>query len=84
MRWILQRETMSIMFAGGAEAPSANIMDMVSPYAPGFALWNATFVVAVLYFVLLDLLSGHYYSCSFQIREGFYHPVAGLVHMLTQ
>ena len=31
---------MSIMFVDGAEAPSANIMDMVSPYAPGFALWN--------------------------------------------
>ena len=37
---MLQGETMSIMFVDGAEAPSANIMDMVSPYAPGFALWN--------------------------------------------
>ena len=37
---MLQGETMSIMFADGAEAPSANIMDMVSPYAPGFALWK--------------------------------------------
>ena len=26
---------MSIMFVDGAEAPSTNIMDMVSPYAPG-------------------------------------------------
>ena len=32
---------MSIMFVDGAEAPSTNIMNMVSPYAPGFALWNA-------------------------------------------
>ena len=37
---ILHSETMSIMFVDGAEAPSTNIMDMVSPYAPGFALWN--------------------------------------------
>ena len=37
---MLQGETMSIMFADGAEAPSTNIMYMVSPYAPGFALWN--------------------------------------------
>jgi len=37
---MVQGETMSIMFADGAEAPSTNIMDMVSPYAPGFALWN--------------------------------------------
>jgi len=37
---MLLGETMSIMFADGAEAPSANIMDMVSPYATDFALWN--------------------------------------------
>ena len=37
---ILHRETMSIMFVDGAEAPSTNIIDMVSPYAPCFALWN--------------------------------------------
>ena len=37
---MLLGETMSIMFVDGAEAPSTNIMDMVSPYAPGFALWN--------------------------------------------
>ena len=36
---MLQGETMS-MFVDGAEAPSTNIMDMVSPYAPGFALWD--------------------------------------------
>ena len=29
---------MSIMFVDGAEAPSTNIMDMVSLYVPGFAL----------------------------------------------
>ena len=40
MSQMLQGETMSIMFAGGAEVPSTNIMHMVSPYAPGFALWN--------------------------------------------
>ena len=32
---MLQGETMSIMFVDGAEAPSTNIMDMVSAYAPG-------------------------------------------------
>ena len=37
---MLQGETMSIMFVDGPEAPSTNIMDMVLPYAPGFALWN--------------------------------------------
>ena len=37
---MLQGETMSIMFVDGAKALSSNIMDMVSPYAPGFALWN--------------------------------------------
>ena len=31
----LQSETMPIMFVDGAVAPSTNIMDMVSPYAPG-------------------------------------------------
>ena len=31
---------MSILFVDGAVAPSTNIMDMVSPYAPGFALWK--------------------------------------------
>ena len=31
---------MSIMFVDDAEAPSTKIMDMVSPYAPSFALWN--------------------------------------------
>ena len=37
---MLQGETMSIMFVDGAEAPFTNIMDMVSPYAHSFALWN--------------------------------------------
>ena len=44
---MLQGETMSIMFADGAEAPSANIMAMVSPYAPvlhcGFHLASLAF-----------------------------------------
>ena len=37
---LLQGETISIMFVDDAEAPSTNIMDMVSPYAPGSALWK--------------------------------------------
>ena len=35
---MLQGETLIIMFVYGAEAPSTNITDMVSPYAPGLAL----------------------------------------------
>ena len=38
---------MSIMFVDGAEPPSTNIMDMVSPHAPGFALWNKLLSVSV-------------------------------------
>ena len=38
---------MSIMFADGAEAPSTNIMDMVSPYAPGFALYSLPLLVTL-------------------------------------
>ena len=37
---MLQGATMSIMFVDGAVAPSTNIMDMILPYGPGFALWN--------------------------------------------
>ena len=39
----LQSETMSILFVDGALAPSTNIIDMVSQYAHGFALWNSVY-----------------------------------------
>jgi len=35
-----QCETMNIIFVDGAVAPSTNIMDMLSPYTHGFALWK--------------------------------------------
>ena len=57
-----QGETMSIMFVDGAEAPSTNIMDMVSPYAPGFALWNVDVSCSAIH---------KYYGHGFDIRAWF-------------
>ena len=35
-----QCETIFMAFVDGSVAPSTNIMDIVLPYAPGFALWE--------------------------------------------